>query len=348
VALSDERPQAFLARAIGDLGAAQSAALVVLGDKLGLYRALAGAGPLTPTELAQRTGTVPRLVREWLVNQAASGYLAYDAGAGTFTLPEEHAQALASEGTRASLGGAFQTAVAMVRALDAVEGAFRGEPVGYSAWGDDFFAGLERESLARLAPRLVAEWLAAVPGLVERLEAGASVADFGCGRGVALRLMAEAFPRSRFLGVDEHQPSIAHARRTAFAAGLGARVTFETAGVLPGAGYALITCFDTLHDVPDPLGVARSLLGALAPEGVLLLVEPAAGATIAENLNPLGRYLSAASTLHCVPVSLGGGGRGLGLLAGESKLREVLVAAGFTRVRRVAESPLDVVLEARP
>ena len=347
--MNEARLHAFLARALYDLAATQSAALVVLGDRLGLYRAMRGAGPLTPEQLAARTALDERYVREWLFNQACGGYLAHVPEAGTFELPEEQAQALAEEGGRAFLGGSFQTALAVVRSMDAVEKAFRsGGGVPASAYGADLADGMARTSCARYQAELLQRYIPALDGMTERLERGASVADVGCGSGAALMLLARAFPRSRFVGFDTSERALELARSAARAAGLGVGLRFERASAtdFAGDGYDLVTSFESLHDVGDPLGMARRVRGALGPDGRWLIVEPLVGAGV-DVETPWGRLVSSMSVLHCLPVSIADGGPGLGARAGERGISEVLAAAGFGSWRRVAESAYQLVIEAR-
>jgi SAM-dependent methyltransferase len=350
MAINEAKLQAFMAHVLQDVGATQSAALVVIGDRLGLYRAMASAGPLTPGELAARTSTNERYVREWLVNQAAGGYVEYDAAAGTFALHEEQALVLATPESRAFLAGAFQMATALVKLGDMVAEAFRtGAGIDYGEWEPAFLDGMERCARAKYATHLLRSWIPALDGVPAKLDAGASVADVGCGRGAALILLARAFPRSRFVGFDTHAPAIAGARAFAAEAGLTGRLAFELASAtaFPGGAYDLVTCFDTLHDLPDPVAAARRVAATLAPDGTWLIVEPPAGDRVEENLGPLGRLLSSTSALHCIPVSLAHGGAGLGALPGETRLREIVAAAGLTRFRRITETAFDLVIEVR-
>ncbi|HET7294523.1 MAG TPA: class I SAM-dependent methyltransferase [Vicinamibacteria bacterium] len=341
---------AFLARALYDLAAAQSAALVVLGDRLGLYRAMRGAGSLTPGELAARTGLDERYVREWLFNQACGGYLSHVPEAGTFELPEEQARALAEEGGRVFLAGSFQTALAALKSMDAVEEAFRsGGGIPSSAYDPDLAEGMARTSRARYQAELLQRYIPALDGMKERLEVGASVADVGCGSGAALLLLARAFPHSRFVGFDASERALEMARAAARAAGLGEGLRFERAPAtdFPGEGYDLVTSFESLHDVGDPLGVARRVLRALGPDGRWLIVEPLVGEGVDVD-TPWGRLASSMSVLHCLPVSIADGGPGLGPLAGERGVTEVLAAAGFGSWSRVAASAFQLVIQARP
>lgn len=349
--VNEARLQAFLARALYDLAAAQSAALVVIGDRLGLYRAMAGAGPLTPAELARRTGTSERYVAEWLANQACGGYVDYEPGGATFRLSEEHAQVLAQEGNRAFLAGAFQVAAGLVKAEVQVAEAFRtGGGLPADAYAPQVAEGMERTSRARLGAELLARWIPALGELPLRLEEGASVADVGCGRGAAVVQLAAAFPRSRFLGIDPNPAAVAAAREAAARAGLPGNARFEVAGgaELPGDGYDLVTCFESLHEMADPVAAARRIHAALDPEGVWLLVEPFASDRLEDDAGTWGRLTSSMSALLCLPVSAAAGGFGLGARAGERRLREILHEARFTRVQRAAESPFQVVLAGRP
>lgn len=349
-AVNQAKLQAFLARALNDLAAAQSAALVAVGDRLGLYRALAGAGPLTPAELARRTGTSERYVAEWLANQACGGYLEYQPQAGTFELPEEHAEALAREQSPSLLAGSFRVAAGLVKSEAQVADAFRsGGGVPAESYGREVAEGMERTSRARLAAELLQRWIPALAGVAARLEAGASAADVGCGRGAAVIELAAAYPRSRFLGIDRQVSAIAAARVASTQAG-ATNARFEVAEALELAGedYDLVTSFESLHEMSDPRGAARRIRAALGSDGVWLLVEPFAADRLEDDVGPWGRLTSSMSVLHCLPVSAASGGFGLGARAGERRLREVLGEAGFTRVRRALESPFLLVLEARP
>lgn len=351
MAVNEAKLQAFLARALYDLAAAQSAALVVIGDRLGLYRAMSGAGALTPVELAARTGTSERYVREWLANQACGGYVEYDPDRGTFTLPEEQGMALATEGSRGFLAGAFQTAVGLVKAEEDVAAAFRtGDGVSRSTYAPDVAEGMGRTSRARHGADLLLRWIQAMDGIEARLQAGARVADIGCGRGAALVLLATAFPGSRFVGFDADPRSIERARAEAAQAGLGEGVRFEVASAtdFPGEGFDLVTSIESLHEVSDPVSAARRIRAALRPDGAWLIVEPFSAERLEENLGPWGRLVSSMSALHCLPVSASGGALGPGAMMGEHGIAEVVQAAGFTRCRKVIESSLHVVLAARP
>jgi SAM-dependent methyltransferase len=342
----------FVFQAVGEVGATLNTALVVMGDRLGLYKALADAGPLTPAELAKHTGTAERYVREWLNAQAAGGYVTYDPDSGRYTLPVEHAIALTDESSPAYLPGLFQTAFGSV--LDApriTEAAKTGEGFGWHAHGHDVFDGCERFFRPGYNANLVPAWLPALDGVVDKLQRGATVADVGCGHGASTILMAQAFPASTFTGSDYHEGSITAARERAAEAGVGDRVRFEIAPAASysGTGYDLVTMFDCLHDMGDPVGAARHVRQSLAPDGTWLIVEPFAGDRVEENLNPVGRAYYGFSTLLCTPASLSQEvGLALGAQAGEASIRDVVTRGGLTRFRRVAETPFNIVYEARP
>lgn len=350
--IDQARLEAFAGQAAVDMGAAISGLLWHIGDRLGLYKAMAGAGPITPSTLAARTATAERYVREWLSNQAAGGYVVYSPEDGTFELPAEHALVVADEYSPVFLGGAFESIASCYADHDILVDAFRtGAGVGWQEHDHRLFSGVARLSRPRYAARLVAEWLPALDGVVDKLQAGASVADVGCGHGASTIIMAEAFDRSTFAGIDIHQPSIVAARKAAVEAGVHHRVRFDiaTAKQLPGAGYDLVCLFNCLHDMGDPVGAARHIRQTLAPDGTLLLAEPSAGGRLEDNLNPVGRTHYGLSTVICTPASLAQEvGLGLGAQAGDVQLRAVLRKAGFTHVRRAAESAFNLILEARP
>ncbi len=337
----------FLGKAIQDVAATFHAGLVLIGDRLGLYRAMAGAGGLTPAELAKRTGTHQRYVAEWLSAQAAGGYVTYDAATGRFTLPPEQAFVLLD----ADLPGAFMLGVGSVQDESKIADAFRtGAGVGWHEHDAAVFDGCERFFRPAYAMNLTSQWIPALEGVEARLEAGARVADVGCGHGASTIIMAQAFPRSIFWGFDYHAKSIDCARRAAEKAGVADRVTFEVAPAskYPGTGYDFVTFFDCLHDMGDPVGAARHVRQSLASKGSWMLVEPMAHDRLEDNLNPIGRLYYGASTLLCTPASLSQEvGLALGAQAGEARLRKVLTDAGFRQIRRVAETPANMVLEAR-
>jgi SAM-dependent methyltransferase len=349
--LDEAKLNELLGRFVNDFGATGFAATVVIGDRLGLYQALA-AGPATPAELAERTSTHQRLVAEWLAAQAASGYVSYDPASGRFWLTAEQAFALAHEDNPIYLPGAFQVMVAAVKDEPKVTQAFRsGTGVGWHEHDPELFAGTERFFRAGYAANLISAWIPALDGGPAKLDAGAKVADVGCGHGASTILMAQAWPNSRFVGFDYHQPSVQRAREAAAKAGVADRCRFQVApaDAFPGAGYDLVAILDALHDLGDPVGAAAHVRQALASDGTLLLVEPYAGDRLEDNLTPVGRAFYAASTLLCVPHSLSEPvGLALGAQAGEQRLREVATAAGFGRFRRVAETPFNLIYEARP
>jgi SAM-dependent methyltransferase len=342
----------FVFRAVDEIGATLNTALVVMGDELGLYRAMAGAGPLTSEELAARTSTAERYVREWLNNQAAGGYVDYDAESGRYTLPPEQAVALTDSTSPAFLPGFFQIALGSV--LDSpriTEAARTGAGLGWHEHVHEVHDGCERFFRPGYNAHLIDEWLPAFDGVVAKLQAGGSVADVGCGHGASTVLMAEEFPASTFVGFDYHGDSVATAMQRADEAGVGDRTRFEIASStsFPGRDYDLVTMFDCLHDMGDPVGAARHVRESLAPDGSWLIVEPAAGDRVEDNLNPVGRAYYGFSTLLCTPCSLSQEvGLALGAQAGEARIRDVVASAGFTRFRRVAETPFNAVFEARP
>jgi SAM-dependent methyltransferase len=343
--------EAFVFRAVDEVGATLNTALVVMGDRLGLYRAMAGAGPLTPKELAERTDTAERYVREWLNQQAAGGYVEYDPDSGRYTLPPEQALALTDADSPAYLPGFFQIAFgSVVDSPHITEAAQSGAGVGWHEHNHDVFEGCERFFRPGYNANLLPEWLPALDGVVKKLEQGASVADVGCGHGSSTILMAKAFPNSTFTGSDYHAGSIETARERASEAGVG-NVQFDVAAAAGYAGkkYDLVTMFDCLHDMGDPAGAARHVRESLADDGTWLIVEPRAGDRVEENLNPVGRAYYGFSTLLCTPASLSQEvGLALGAQAGEARIREVVMSGGFTRFRRAAETPFNLVFEARP
>lgn len=341
---------AFVGQFAGDLGATVAAGNVVLGDRLGLYRALA-SGSATAADLAARTGTHPRYVAEWLRGQAAGGYLCYDGATDSYSMTPEQALALTDPQGILYLPGAFELALGAIAAVPRMEEAFRtGAGLGWHEHDEQVFSGCEKFFRPGYLAHLVPEWIPALDGVQARLESGSRVADIGCGHGASSILLAQAFPASTVLGSDYHSGSIAAARESAAQAGVADRVSFEVAGAqaFSGSGYALVASFDCLHDMGDPLGAARHVRDALAHDGSWLIVEPAAGDTVAENLNPVGRVYYNFSTLLCVPNAMSQpGGYALGAQAGEAAIRQVCMDAGFSRFRRVAETPFNLVFEAR-
>jgi 2-polyprenyl-3-methyl-5-hydroxy-6-metoxy-1,4-benzoquinol methylase len=351
-AVNEAKLHEFVMKAVGEIGAAMNAALIVLGDKLGLYKAMAGAGPMTSAELAAKTKTAERYVREWLAAQAAGGFVAYDARTQKYELPPEQAMALADEQSPVFLPGAFQIVSACMRDEVKISDAFRnGNGVGWHEHDHALFAGTERFFRPNYRAHLISEWIPALGDMAAKLSAGAKVADVGCGLGTSTILMAQAFPKSTFVGFDYHPASIEMAREAASKAGVSDRVKFEVAKAkdYPGKGYTLVAFFDCLHDMGDPEGAARHVLSTLAPDGAWMIVEPFAHDKLEDNLNPIGRVFYSASTMLCTPASLSQEvGLGLGAQAGQGRLAKILQAAGFTHVRRAAETPFNIVLEARP
>ena len=349
--VDQDRLAAFLGRFVGDLGATIAAGGIVVGHRLGLYRALAD-GPATPEELAVRTGTDPRYVAEWLRGQAAGGYVEHDADGERYALTAEQAFALTDPDGPLYLPGAFVLALGTLRAEPQITEAFRtGAGVGWHEHDDDVPLGCEMFFRPGYLANLVPAWIPALDGVADKLEAGARVADVGCGLGASTVLLAQAFPNSLFSGSDYHRGSVERARKRAADAGVEDRTTFEvaTAQDFPGLGFDLVATFDCLHDMGDPAAAARHVREALAPDGTWLIVEPYAGDTVADNLNAVGRIYYGFSTYLCVPNARSqDGGYALGAQAGEAAIRALVVGAGFTRFRRVAETPFNLVFEARP
>ena len=347
----EEKLNAFIGTIVGELGAATSAVLVRIGDRLGLYKAMAGAGPLSSAELAERTGTAERYVREWLANQAAGGYVSYDAATGRYELPDEHAMVLADENSPMLMLGGFDFAATFFADEDRILDAFRtGYGVGWHEHDPRLYPGCERFFRPLYNGSLVQSWIPALDGVADKLAVGARVADVGCGHGSSTLVLAEAFPNSTFVGYDYHDASIAAARKAAAQAGVTDRVRFEVAGAkdFPGS-YDLVCFFDCLHDMGDPVGAASHVRDALAPDGTWLLVEPMAGDRTEDNLNPVGRLYYAGSVMLCTPSSLAQEvGLGLGNQVGEKRLAELLTEAGFSHVRRATETPFNLILEVRP
>ena len=347
-----DKLMAFVFRAVDEVGATLNAALVVMGDKLGYYRAMAASGPTTPSRLAEDTGTAEPYAREWLNAQAAGAIVEYDPSTGRYTLPPEQAVALTDESSPAFLPGFFQIAVGTVQdASTIVEAARRGDGYGWHEHNHDVHDGCERFFRPSYNAHLVAEWLPALDGVVAKLEAGARVADIGCGHGASTIIMAQAFPNSTFLGSDYHADSIDAARARADLAGVSDRVQFEVASSagFSGSGYDLVTTFDALHDMGDPVGAARHVRSRLAENGTWMVVEPNAGDHVEDNLNPVGRAYYGFSTLLCTPCSLSQEvGLALGTQAGPARIRDVVTTGGFSRFAKVAETPFNQVLEVRP
>jgi SAM-dependent methyltransferase len=349
--MNEDKLHEFLGRFVGDLGATMAAGNVVVGHRLGLYRAMVGA-PGTADDIARRTDCDPRYVSEWLRGQAAGGYAEYDSDNDVYSLTDEQAFVLADPDNAVYAPGAFLLALGSLRAEERVAEAFRtGSGIGWHEHDDDVFEGCEQFFRPGYVANLVSSWIPALDGVDEKLRAGASVMDVGCGLGASTILLAEEYPNSTVRGCDYHDGSIELARKRAADAGLTDRVELDVASAqnFPGTGYDLVTTFDCLHDMGDPAGAARHIRASLGEDGTWLIVEPAAGDTVSENLNPVGRVYYGFSTFLCVPNALSQpGGYSLGAQAGEQAIAEVVRAAGFTRFRRAAETPFNLVFEARP
>ncbi len=350
--IDEAKLEAFMGQAVTDMGAIISAPLFLIGEKLGLYKAMAGAGPLTSQEVAERAGAAERYVREWLRNQAAGGYVTYDGESDRYTLPNEQALALADEDSPFYILGAYELIASLFADEERIAEAFRsGSGMGWHEHDHRLFRGTERFFRPGYRAHLVTEWIPALDGVKEKLQRGAKVADVGCGHGASTIIMAEAFPNSRFSGFDYHMPSIDRARQAASDAGVDDRVVFEAASAkeYPGSDYDLVCVFDCLHDMGDPVGASAHVLETLHPDGAWMIVEPFAKDRVEENFNPVGRVFYGASTVICTPASLSQEvGLALGAQAGEARLREVLTQGGFSRVRRAAETPFNMILEAKP
>lgn len=350
--LNENKLQEFLWKVVCDVGAAESAVLVLMGDKLGLYRAMADGGAVTPRDLAARTALNERYVREWLNAQAAGGYVVYDSSQGTFTLPPEQATALADSESPSFVQGLFQVAAAMWAGEPKITANFRtGGGLEWAHQHPCLFEGTERLFRAGYIGHLVGAWIPALDGVEEKLRRGAKVADVGCGLGASTILMAKAFPKSQFHGFDYHAESIATARKRAAAQAVKDNLNFDVAKAtdFPGNEYDLITHFDCLHDMEDPEGAARYARRKVAANGTWMIVEPFAGDRPEENHNPIGRMMYSASTMLCVPHSLAHQGPALGAQAGEARLRQIVIGKErFQRLRRAAQTPFNLVLEATP
>src|SRR5215831_380266 len=352
MAINQDKLHEFLVKAVVDFGATFHAALIRIGDKLGFYKALAAGGPQTAGELAKKTGTAERYVREWLSNQAAGGYVTYDPANGKFHLSDEQAFTMADESSPVFLPGAFQVALAAIKAEEELTERFKtGKGMGWHEHHPELFVGTERFFRPGYAANLISAWIPALEGVTEKLGKGGRAADVGCGLGASTILMAKAFPQSEFVGFDYHDKSIETAKQRAKDAGVGDRIRFEVAKAkdYPGKDYDFVTFFDCLHDMGDPQGAATHVRSTLKKDGTWMIVEPFAGDKLEDNLNPVGRAFYGASTLLCTPASLSQEvGLALGAQAGEKRLREVVMSGGFTRFRRATQTPFNLVFEARP
>ncbi|HEY3579874.1 MAG TPA: methyltransferase domain-containing protein [Pyrinomonadaceae bacterium] len=348
--INEDKMHQFLGKVVGDFGASLSSSLAYIGQKLGLYKALAADGPLTPAELAEKTNTNERYVREWLVNQGAGGYVEYDAASGRYSLSPEQAVALTDEQSPFFVGGGFYLVKAMSQAVERIEGYFRNG--GGMLWGEhhpDLFVGTERFFRPGYSAHLVGSWIPSLDGVEEKLKAGAKVADIGCGHGASTIIMAKSYPNSEFWGFDNHESSIEHAKKAAEDAGVADRVHFEVASAqtLPDKQFDLVTFFDCLHDMGDPVGACRRATEVLNADGKALIVEPMAGNNVEENFNIIGRTFAGASTLCCTSNSLAQNGPALGAVATEDAIRDVVLTGGFKEFRRATETPFNRIFEAK-
>jgi 2-polyprenyl-3-methyl-5-hydroxy-6-metoxy-1,4-benzoquinol methylase len=352
MSINQDKLHEFLGKAIVDFGATFNAALIRIGDKLGLYKALAKSGPQTPAQLAKATGTSERYIREWLSEQAAGGYITYDAEKGTFYLSEEQAFAMADESSPVFLSGAFQVALAAIKAEEQITERFKtGEGMGWHEHHHELFVGTERFFRPGYAANLISAWIPSMAGVEDKLKKGARVADVGCGLGASTILMAKSYPNSEFVGFDCHEKSIETAKQRAKDAHVAERIRFEVASAknYPGTDYDFVTFFDCLHDMGDPVGASTHVRSTLKRDGTWMIVEPFAGDKLEDNLNPIGRAFYGASTLLCTPASLSQEvGLALGAQAGEKRLREVVTTGGFSHFRRATQTPFNLIFEARP
>jgi len=350
--VDENKLNAFIGQMLSDLGGASSVAMIRMGDALGLYKLIDTKGPMTSSELAKAAKVDERYAREWLSHQAASNYLTYDPASTRFSLPPEQAMVFADEQSPIYMMGGFDLMAALLENQSKVQAAFKSG--GGVAWGEQagcMFCAVARFFRPGYQNNLVASWLPALDGVVAKLERGAKVADIGCGHGWSTVLMAKSFPKSQFIGFDFHPGSIEDAQVHAESHGVSANARFEVglAKDYPGRDFDLVTCFDCLHDMGDPAGAATHIRRSLKADGTWMIVEPMAGNSLKENLNPVGRLYYAASTMICIPTSLSQEvGAALGAQAGEAKLQEVIKAGGFKSVRRATETPFNMIIEARP
>jgi SAM-dependent methyltransferase len=348
---NSEKLNALVGKLVGDLGISLSGASILLGDRLGIYKAMADGAPLTSTELAKKTGLHERYLREWLSGQAASGYVDYDPEKDVFSLSPEQAMAFAEEGSPAFFAGAFDVVQSVYLDEPKVADAFRtGKGVGWHEHSKCLFSGTERFFRPGYNANLVANWIPKLDGVEAKLKAGAKVADVGCGHGASTIVMAQAYPKSEFFGFDYHKPSLERAKALAEEAGVGDRITFAQASAkdFPAKDYDLVAFFDCLHDMGDPVGAGKHVKQTLAKDGSWMIVEPFANDNLKDNLNPVGRVFYHASTFICTPASLSQEvGCGLGAQAGERRLRQVATEAGFRQFRRATETPFNMIFEVR-
>lgn len=345
-----EKVMEFVGKIVTDMGAIASAPMVVIGDKLGLYKEMAKSGPLTPSELASKTGTAERYVLEWLNNQAAGGYVSFDEKTEKYYLSDEQAFCLADENSPGNVLGAFQVAMSLFKDEPKIRQAFRsGAGIGWGEHDSDLFEGTERFFRSGYLANLTNSWIPALDGVEEKLKNGAKVADVGCGHGASTIIMAKAYPKSEFIGFDYHEPSIIEARNRVNKEGLSERIKFEVAKAteFPGDDYDFVAIFDALHDMADPVGTVSHISKILKPDGTLMLVEPFAKDHIKDNMNPIGRLFYGASAMVCVPCSLASNGPALGAQAGPKRIEQVVRAGGFKSFRIATSTPFNNVIEAK-
>jgi 2-polyprenyl-3-methyl-5-hydroxy-6-metoxy-1,4-benzoquinol methylase len=351
--INEQKLHDFMLKAVGDIASTMSAMLLIIGDRLGLYKAMAESGqPITSDELAKKTNTNERIIREWLANQAAGGYITYNASDGKYTIPPEQAMALADENSPVYIHGAYQSIRSFFKDEDKFIEMFKsGKGLRWGEHHHDLFEGTARFFKPNYIGNLVSSWIPSLDGVEEKLKQGAKVADIGCGYGISTTLMAKAYPNSKFYGFDNHSPSIEQAKELSKKEGITGNVEFSSISANDksiGNDYDLITFFDCLHDMGDPIGAMKFAKQSLKPDGTCMIIEPMANDKIEENLNLVGRTYYAASTLVCVPNSLADNGPALGAQAGEKKIKEISEAAGFTKFRRTTHTPFNIIYEAKP
>ncbi len=351
--INEQKLHDFMLKAVGDIASTMSAMLLIIGDRLGLYKAMAESGqPITSDELAKKTNTNERIIREWLANQAAGGYITYNASDGKYTIPPEQAMALADENSPVYIHGAYQSIRSFFKDEDKFIEMFKsGKGLRWGEHHHDLFEGTARFFKPNYVGNLVSSWIPSLDGVEEKLKQGAKVADIGCGYGISTTLMAKAYPNSKFYGFDNHSPSIEQAKELSKKEGITGNVEFSSISANDksiGNDYDLITFFDCLHDMGDPIGAMKFAKQSLKPDGTCMIIEPMANDKIEENLNLVGRTYYAASTLVCVPNSLADNGPALGAQAGEKKIKEISEAAGFTKFRRAIQTLFNIIYEAKP
>ena len=351
--INEQKLHDFMLKAVGDIASTMSAMLLIIGDRLGLYKAMAESGqPITSDELAKKTNTNERIIREWLANQAAGGYITYNASDGKYTIPPEQAMALADENSPVYIHGAYQSIRSFFKDEDKFIEMFKsGKGLKWGEHHHDLFEGTARFFKPNYIGNVVSSWIPSLDGVEEKLKQGAKVADIGCGYGISTTLMAKAYPNSKFYGFDNHSPSIEQAKELSKKEGITGNVEFSSISANDksiGNDYDLITFFDCLHDMGDPIGAMKFAKQSLKPDGTCMIIEPMANDKIEENLNLVGRTYYAASTLVCVPNSLADNGPALGAQAGEKKIKKIVEAAGFTKFRRATQTPFNIIYEAKP